>query len=370
MRTNLWFFPLLVVIGACPFACSDSETSSGTTSEQGKPCEREEECDDGDPCTFDLCIDKRCQNNQADDGAQDGDVQTDGDCQELRCEGGESIVANDDDDPPEDPDESDCMVPVCVDGSADMAPAEVGADCDVDDNLRGACDDAGTCSCSPATPGVTVYVDGENGTDATANGAGRGGCAYATVEYALSQANGEIVLTDDLYDDTNVTFPITLSGNQRLRCDYDYNNDQFATTISGSGTFGAGTAAVVFTGATNRVVRCLVDGGGAADTAIVVDSAGGDNFETRHEIRITRVTNATTGIELTANGNAIRIEESEIQNNATNGILLTGADKNGDLRNNSFSANGTDIVCTDPNPSLDGDGNGGPTCSVCQNCPF
>ncbi len=367
---RLWLFSLLVAVAGTPFACSDTDTSAGTGPNAGRPCERDADCGDDDNCTFDFCIDGFCTNNQASNGAQPNDVQTDGDCKELRCNDGTSVEENDDNDLGEDGNDNDCMIPVCTAGSSGTGPSDAGDSCAVNDNLSGACDGMGTCSCAPVSSAITVYVDAENGVDAPSNGAGRGGCAYATLDYALSQANGEIVLTDGAYDSNNATFPLTLTGNQQLRCDYDFDQDQLITTITGSGLFGATTATIVFNGTTNRVIRCIVDGGGTAAVGIAVNSAGGTDDDTFHEIRISRVTNAATGVELTATGDIIFITQSEFQGNTASGLLFTGAEKNGVLSGNSFSANPTDIICSDASPNLQGDSNGNPSCTGCENCPF
>lgn len=371
-RTPL-ILSLWIGLASAPFACSDSETAAGTGANTGKPCDRDADCADDDNCTFDFCIDGFCQNNQASNGAQPSELQTEGDCKELRCEGGVSVEENDDDDTGDDNDDTDCLIPVCNNGTPEMGPAEEGSVfCQVGDNLFGACDGAGTCSCAPSSSDITVFVDGVNGTDSVDNGAGFGACAYATVDFALSQANGEIILIEDTYDSTNVTLPITLTGNQQLRCDYDYDNDQFTTSIVGSGPFGASTATIVFEGTTNRVNRCIVDGNNTAEVAIAINSASvaGPNGDDAHAVANSRITNATTGVEMTATGDVAFFSRCEIANNTTTGLLFTGGDKVGYLDENDFSGNGTDVVCSDPSPELAGDNNGAPSCTGCDNCPF
>lgn len=367
MRRNVWLIPIFLGLASAPFACGDDETRTGPGADPGVPCERDAECDDGDGCTFDFCIDGFCQNNMASNGPQPNEVQTDGDCLEIACRDGETVVENDDDDTPDDDIEDDCTIPVCDDGTPTTGPADGGEFCVVSDNMFGVCDGMGTCSCAPPTSDTRVFVDAENGSDSATNGAGRGACAYATLDYALSQATGEIVLTDSAYDSTNATFPITLTDGQYLRCDRD--NDQVVTTITGSGTFGTGAASVVYTGTSNGIQWCIVDGASTADTCVAVTTEGSGEFN--HWLYQSRVQNcATTGIEVTDAGNNLFMEENDVSSGGTQGLLFTGADKTGYLRNNTFAGNGTDIVCSDASPALGGDSNGGPTCSGCDNCPF
>lgn len=374
MRKTLWLFPVLLGTAMTPLSCGDDEESTGTGGETGTPCERSEECEDNDPCTFDNCIvkgdGKFCVNDPAPNGEQPPEQQTDGDCRVLRCEGGAEVEA-DDDDPQDDPDDSDCMVPSCTDGGNVMIPADLGQGCPVNDNSWGACNDVGECSCAPGAAGQRVYVDATNGVDDTAHGAGPGSCAYATLDYALANATGEIVLLDGTYDSNNVAaFPITLTGNQVLICELDYNTDPATriTTISGSGAFGAGTATVVFGGTRNGIADCMVDAGTTADVAIAVDTAAADLFENGHAVWSTEVWGATTGIELTATGDNLFVGRSVIRDNTTNGVLFSGSDQSAYLDDNTFSGNGVDIACTDLNGSVFGESNGGPTCSMCENC--
>ncbi len=365
MRRSLWLSAVLVFL-TTPFACGDDDATTGAGGNTGTPCAREADCDDDDVCTFDFCIDRTCRHEAVPNGAAPGDAQTDGDCLEVVCRDGQARMENDDD-PPSDDNDQDCTIPVCVDGSATTGPAEVASFCRVNDNMFGVCDDAGVCSCAPPTTDTRVFVDADNGVDAPENGAGRGACAYATLDYALSRATGEIVLTDDAYDSENATFPITLTANQYLRC--DRSDDQVVTTITGSGAVGATTATVVYGGMANGIQWCIIDGEDTADSCVTITSEGAGEFD--HWMWQSRVRNCgTTGVEVTDTGNNVFVEESTIEGSGTQGMLWSGEGKQGYLRGNTFSDNGTDIVCTDASPGLDGDSNGGPSCSVCDNCPF
>ena len=324
---------------------------------------READCEDENPCTGDFCVEGACQNTPRANGEPPlgGDEDIPGDCMRPACQDGQPISEADDGDLPDDPNGGDCTVPTCTDGTPGTGPREAGQNCDAPGGLRGVCNDMEVCSCAPPSPDAEVFVDGTDGVDDATHGGGPGGCAYRTLSYALTQATGRINLRDTTYDSANTTFPITLTANQWLNCELD--NDQRVTTINGT----AG-AVIQYTGTSNGVRRCNINGGGTAGVCISVTTAGMGNDQ--HWIENTQVTQCDVGIDVSGMGDNFFADRSDIQNNPTVGVQIIGADKNGYLRENTFGGNGTDITCTDPSPGFNGDTNGGPSCMTCQNCPF
>jgi hypothetical protein len=351
-----------------PLACDDSSTEQppGST---GVPCEADAECDDGISCTHEFCIDKFCTNPpiSGDDPAM---MQIPGDCQRFACRDGMSVTEPDDGDDPDDND-GDCFETICSGGMLDQVPRMVGEPCS-----NGACDGMGMCSC--AVPGMMLdidqFVDPVMGTDDVMHGAGPGSCAYRTLDYALTRATERIHLAHVTYTAMNgTTYPIVLTANQRLLCDYDGNN-QTTATISGSGTFGMGTATVVYDGVRNGVSECIVEGAGA-DACILIDT---DAMQDLHYVRYSDISGCGRGIHVTANGNDVELDGSSIHDNTVAGIVFDTGDKNGFLQNHNFDSNGTpamDITCASPSPELQSFGNnnganGAPICQGCAACPF
>jgi hypothetical protein len=366
MTRTRWLFPFFGLFFATPFACSDDTSGTGGTGPTGKPCEREDECDDEDSCTFDFCIDGFCQNNQAVNGPQPGAQQTDGDCKELVCNGGVAEEVNDDDDTPEDMN-NDCTVPVCSEGVLGDGPAEPGQFCQ-QGNSGGVCDATGTCGCEAPSDDLPHFVHPTEGTDDATHGGAWGACAFRTLDYALEHATGEIILIEGPYDSASVTFPIVLTGQQRLRC--ATMDEQLVTTISGAADDGSGALVTVdFTGTSNGIQECIVDGGGTADAVVRVSSAGmGDvgHYIYRSDIG----GSAAAVVSVAAAGDNLQIGETRIHDGTTFGLNVTGTAKSGYLGDNVFEMNGSDVTCSEAMPDLNGDGNDLATCATCENCPF
>jgi len=360
MRIHVCFFVLFAT--ALSFVGCEEEPggSSGSAGNQGKPCDREEDCDDENSCTYEFCVDGSCTDDVL-NGVEDPDAeQVDGDCQMNGCQEGTPAVLPDNE-PPEDPDQGDCVVKECMDGAAMDVLRPSGDGCFFN-NMDGVCNAAGACSCTPNAPTDEHFVDPVNGTDSATNGGRYGGCAFKTLSYALSVAEGPIRVPSGLYTSmSGESPPYVLSGTQDILCE---NFDSMPVILRGGGSFSGTTTVIALTGTANLVDNCVIEASGAA-SGIAISSVA----TVEHEIDNVNVSGATTGIAILATGNEVRVQDSNIHDNGT-GLQWLGMAKSGNIDNNTFGGNTTDIVCADPSPDLNGGNNGGPSCQVCMNCPF
>jgi len=355
-KSPILFLGLIGTAISFGWGCGDDGGGSGGAGGgQGQPCERDDDCENTD-CSFGFCISGFCDIQVADDGPVPNLEQTDGDCKSINCKAGE-VVEENANDPSDDPDGSDCMIPACEDGMNLMVEEEVGQGCD-SGNGDGRCDVGGVCTCAivDGPNGQVAYVDPDNGQDIPGNGGDNGACAFATIEYALTQAPGEIRLPPI---DFNVAGTLSLTGAQRLSCSVDDNNNTQTRLI------GDGAAPVVsFDGMANRIRDCDVDGQGASAAVVVTSVAPG----TSHEVRDSIVGNAVDGI-LVSGGN-VDVNGNNIHDNSGVGLNFTAADTTGDVNNNQFVNNGTDVSCADASENVDGGGNQLNSCTTCMNCNF
>jgi hypothetical protein len=366
MRNTPYFlFPLLAVTAlTLGWGCGDDGGGTGGSGGQGVPCDSDADCEDDNECTFEFCISqgvsdqKVCSFELADEGPAPGAEQTDGDCMSIDCVSGEVVTVTTASDPADDPNGQDCMVPACEEGTNVMVPEETGDNCDAG-NGNGVCDDVGTCSCNilAGMDGV-AFVDPDNGQDIPSNGGANGSCAFATIEYALTQAPGEIRLPLQAF---TVTEALVLTGTQWLNCAFDQDNNT-RTQLSGSGPYGLGSAAVAFEGDRNGIDDCDIDASGATSVVVVTSSAVG----APHFIDDAILANAT-GDGVTIDGNNLDLTDTAIQNNGV-GVMITTLDARAFLDDNIFGGNGTDIICADESPQVTGQGNGAISCMTCGSC--
>jgi hypothetical protein len=339
----------------------DGGGTGGSGASSGEPCDRDSDCDNTD-CTFGFCISGFCENQQADDGPAPGAEQVDGDCMSINCKAGELVTENAAD-PAEDPDGSDCMIPSCEQGENVMVADELGSGCDAG-NGSGICDDAGVCSCEilPA-PDNVAWVDPDNGQDVATNGGAPGSCAFATVEYALTQATGEIRLPPQ---DFTLTETLVLTGEQFINCAFDDQNN-VRTRLLGSGTYGSDTAAVAFEGTRNGIDDCEIDLQNAGTAAVIVTSTA---MGVPHFVDDAIIRNSG-GDGIRVDGGNVEVTDSTIQDNAGVGLSFTPLDATGNLEDNTFTGNTTaDVSCADESMSVVGQNNNLTTCTTCVNCNF
>ncbi len=366
MRAAPYLFPTLLAFALAPFGCGDDETGgTGGQGGQAEPCSVEADCDDGNGCTFDYCIDGFCQ-HPFDDGPDEEAEQISGDCMVFECNGGASTLEVDVNDRPEDPNEGDCTISICTpDGMPSTADAEDGEPC----NLAGqeAVCGGGTCSCAPPSPDATVFVNPVEGTDAPTHGGARGACAYRTLDYALANANGEIRVSLQDYTSAEVTFPIVLTGNQFLNCPYDDQN-QITTKLIGSGTFQTATAVVVFNGTSNGINDCEIVATGADHGVVVATPSQGE----RHRLEFAYIHGATSdGVHFLDGAVGFEAFGSLVAQNGGAGIHFGASAQQGYMSQNELIGNtGSDVTCGDPSPGLGGDSNNIGSCIGCDNCPF
>jgi len=366
---------MLFVVGLAPWGCGDDNGGDdGGEGGSSTPCDKEADCDDGDPCTHDFCLQapgstaKTCQNDQVDDGSVPADTeQTEGDCQLIACQNGEVSSINDNGDLPEDPDGNDCTDPACVEGEPTTADSEIGSSCQSNGNPA-VCSAGGVCSCAAPSPDARHFVDPINGSDVPGNGGAQGACAYATIQYALTQATDEIRLADEDITATS-EFPIVLTGNQWLNCPYDQDTNARPALI-GSGDHMGSSTVVAFTGSINGIEDCELDAAGA-DYAVMVTSAAMDNG---HFLTNAVVHGALTdGVWLDTAADNVSFQQNTIRDNGGIGIDFGATATGGSVDENNFSNNtGGAIACGNASPRLTGAANvlNGGACTGCQNCPF
>jgi hypothetical protein len=94
-------FPLLVLalsLGALLTSFGGCALSTGgiPAVDAGVSCETDTQCDDGNACTTDTCVQSMCAHGAVADGPLPASAQTPGNCQKLVCMGGEPTSQNDD----------------------------------------------------------------------------------------------------------------------------------------------------------------------------------------------------------------------------------------------------------------------------------
>jgi hypothetical protein len=325
----------------------------------------EADCEDDNGCTFDYCIDGFCTHPQVDDGPMPGAEQIDGDCMSVACIGGEPGTTINNQDAPDDPNGGDCIVTYCdLAGVPGTRDADDGDQCDIN-GAQAVCSAGGVCSCAAPTPGAVHYVDPDEGTDSPQNGGAPGACAYATIGYALSQADGEIRLAFGDY--VNETFPIVLTGAEWINCPYDQDND-IRPRIAGSGMYQGVTTVMVFNGMLNELDDCELDGLDTAAFGVVVASTavGGEHFLDEVVIR-----NATSdGVWVNDTGDQLYVAGSSITQNGGYGINFAAPDKSAFIENSSVVANvAGGVNCAAASPGVQFAGGNISACTGCMNCP-
>ena len=148
-------------------------------------CTTDGECDDGDPCTTDTCVDGGCVNTNNTLPCDDGDeCNTDDTCADGTCVGG----------PPLDCDDGN----VCTD---DDCYPETGC---VSTNNTEPCDDGDACTtgdicaagaCVPGTPECTTDADCDDLNADTDDTCDDGCCVYSSVVEPPPLVNGVPTLT-------------------------------------------------------------------------------------------------------------------------------------------------------------------------------
>jgi parallel beta-helix repeat protein len=355
-----------------PWGCGGDEVTELPPSQETPKCEREADCNDDNPCTFDFCSGGFCDYPAVPNGTQPSEVddqQTDGDCMAVACVNGEIGNAPDIGDPPSD-DGVDCLVPACdTDGNIVQENADAGDSCQIDPSTQGVCDGAGACSCAPPDAGSRHYVDPSAGTNAATHGGGPGACALQSLDYAVTVAMGSIELAPVDYTDANTVFPIVLTGYQSIDCYED--NVMMSARITGSGTHGATTASIVINSTQSYVGGCQMDGGGTAGIGIVVDSVGDNDG---HGVGYNNIQGYATGIEVSATGGNADVNNNTLHDNTVAGLSIVATGASGTIDDNTFENNPTDIVCADASPNVSGGGNmhstATLTCTTCANCSF
>jgi hypothetical protein len=229
--------------------------------------------------------------------------------------------------------------------------------------------------CTPANAAADHYVDPINGVDDTMHGRGPGGCALKTLTFALTRASDQIFLSGNARAISGETFPLVLTGKQRIECR--------ATTdsIVGNGQYSApnltGTATMVFKGTANNLTGCAVGGGVATVTAgLFVETNG------THSVGKSQFSKYAqgAGIIVPMGLDQVVIDGSMFDGNQYGIFYFTGAGLNGTKANmtrNQFDTNSTrDIQCSSTTGTagiggnMNANGLAKPTCFNCANCAF
>jgi len=142
------------------------ETSAGGGGSAS--CNAATQCDDDNPCTTDDCVDGDCQNTAVDDTDADAELQTDGDCQRVVCQGGVLETLEDGADIPVD--DLECTDDLC-DGDSPSNPAKSGGTSCTQDGGK-VCNDSGGC--------VECYSNDDCTTPSTCGGNGVAGMCGCT----------------------------------------------------------------------------------------------------------------------------------------------------------------------------------------------
>lgn len=355
-KSPILFLSFMMTAIAFGWGCGEDGGGTGGSGGQGEPCERDADCENT-ACTFGFCISGFCETQVATNGPAEGQEQVDGDCMSINCDDGELVNQFTAGDTADDPDGSDCMVPACEDvdgvGMNIMVAEDVDENCDTG-NGSGVCDDMGVCSCAISPGEGEAWVDPVEGQDIPTNGGAPGACAFATIEYALTQASGEIRLPSV---DFTVAGTLTLTGAQYLNCRFDDQNNE-RTRLIGSGT----APVVAFDGMANGLDDCEIDGQGAASAVVISSVAMG----VPHTIDDAIIGNAVDGI--TVSGGNVDIDNNTIQNNTGVGLNFTQLDATGNFDGNNFVNNGTDVSCADESLNVNGENNNVASCTACGNC--
>jgi len=320
--------------GAGGSAASGGGGSAGRGGSGGIECVAQNECDDGNVCTENTCIQSQCLTTEH-DGVE----------------------------PPnyDDPAPNDCLKPMCVAGVLSEI-VDAGAACTMAGDVPGICDAQASCGCSNPDPTAPHYVDPVNGTDDTAHGGGPGACAYQTLTFALTEAQRDIHLFPATYSANNgETLPFTLGDDQHVICDEVSGN---RATLLGKGFFPSSSSGVIsMSGDHSGVTGCTIVGTGTP-TYCINALANGTLIEDSD------VSGCLNG---TRYGTTIR--NNRFHNNSLSGVFLQTPFGNVTITNNSFESNGTDIHCNEATPAATGSGNVGPnntppSCDGCSACPF
>jgi hypothetical protein len=228
-------------------------------------------------------------------------------------------------------------------------------------------------SCPGPGIGELHFVDPANGTDDLNHGGNFGSCGYKTLTYALAHATGQIALQTATYSPSTETFPIVLHGVQQILCQYTTASP---ATISGKGLYTPieENISVAFEGTQNALFSCVVNGGGGIGYCVVVNS-NGSAFPQTHAIEGSNIGNCGgSAVEIEDNMSNISIDNSTLHDSLL-GTFWAGTNTGGNMSNNTFTNNTTDIQCQNADLGVNGSGNHGsvngkPSCVTCGHCSF
>ena len=236
-------------------------------------------------------------------------------------------------------------------------PADAGPDASV----RDAAPDAPACPAASAAG--NWYVDGARGVDDTAHGGGPGACAYKTMTFAVAHAKADIFVAAGTYSvAAGETLPLVLTGKQAIFCTN--------ATLVGQGAYESSHATVVFTGSTNVLSGCTIVGDALTGSCVFIESDGKQAGHDLQSVDVSQCGDEAVDDE----GTDVRVEGSSFHD-SDRGVVWASGDLEADMSNDKFSNNRLqDITCQASGSGVVGsndlDGNGDPTCGVCNYCPF
>jgi hypothetical protein len=193
--------------------------------------------------------------------------------------------------------------------------------------------DLSTCAATSAT--AEHFVDSSLGVDDPLHGGGVGACAYKSITYALTRAQGQITLVSG--QSYSEPLPLVLTGAQSIAG--DPAGSARAIVVAPAGATGA-ILTIGANAATSAITGLIVDGGGNYIDCIDVLSAGPSTID-GVELR-----GCTFAVRIRPGGDNVTVIHSSIHDVGW-GVYVDGGTVN-HVRENSISANPYAVLCTPP----------------------
>jgi hypothetical protein len=212
----------------------------------------------------------------------------------------------------------------------------------------------GVVDCTP-TSGQPVYVDPSLGVDDAEHGGASEECAVATIDYALTVADADIVLAPPGY---SVQTTIELTGAQRLVCD-----PLRPTTLSGQPSLGTYYATIQLKGVGSGIQDCVIRGDNQNGYCIDVSLTAGDNAIAGNTLSDC----GGSAIRFLANG--ATITDNLINSGSFPNLFFQSAAARATASGNTFVGTPVDNVACGANSLISGTNNvGSQGCDADCNC--
>ena len=228
-------------------------------------------------------------------------------------------------------------------------------------------------NCMASSPSVLHFVDHALGTDDTMHGGASGACAYRTLTYALTQAQGQIALAFEEYSPaTGETLPFVLTGTQSLACNYLTAGK---ATLKGKGNWAAigSSVTVGYSGTANQLYSCKIDGGGGTGYCAYVNSQSSSPTSGHLFSQVDFTSCGGFAVQVGNNFGNVNFSSGTFNvtsGNTLGGIFLVGTNAGTRINNNVFTGTNAGVQCQNANSMVTGSGNTMSSCVTCGNCPF